>query len=138
MTATASNLSALRTAALAGDRVAMLCLADVAEERGEDDRADVWRWLADPPAEGWEQRAWGIIFSRPSLYISPDGADEVWLVRHGLEVRRLSSDTVTAVWDRPSDRWLLRTVRRGILADNSLPGWVRPAVLAASRRALAG
>src|SRR5437660_1433277 len=85
---TAVNLTALRAAALAGDRVAMLALADIALERGEDDRADAWRWLADPPAEGWERRVpsflpWGPVRLRRGVCVERGGSGRVLVSLYG-------------------------------------------------------
>jgi hypothetical protein len=132
ISATASDLSALRAAALAGDRVAMLMLADLAEAGMDDARADAWRWLADPPERGRERRVrdlcrgdattpHGQVFaSSVLLFFGPGNAGWSWSwdSRHG--------------W-RSGDDGQLSQAPGGVP-----PPGVREAVLSACRLALAG
>jgi hypothetical protein len=127
MTATA-NLTALRAAALAGDRVAMLLLADLAEDRGDDARADAWRWLADPPVRGWELRVCGLLLAGVGRYRRDVEA-------RGYRVRATCArGTRLAVWGSGQYwRW-----EAGHKSDARAQPWARGACLSACRQVLAG
>jgi hypothetical protein len=117
MTATASDLSALRSAARGGDRVAMLLLADLAEE-------------GDP---GWEDHAWVVL----SCFGGRDLAPACPVGRSAYSPY-LSVSCGARVWywagtARPDVRWSAPPeVRRA----PSCPPGVRDVVLAACRLAL--
>jgi hypothetical protein len=132
MTATA-NLSALRAAAVSGDRFAMLALADVAEAGMDDARAGAWRWLADPPAGGWERRACGRCRQDTT---TPHGGVVVWadvLLFFG------PGDTGWSWrWDRRQGWWSGKGGDPGPAPGRVAPPEVREAVLYACRLALAG
>jgi hypothetical protein len=139
MTATASSLSALRAAARDGDRVAMLLLADLAEEQGDDARAGAWRYLAGPPREGWERRAWELL---PQPYRdAPLAFGFPWararLGRRAEGVREIEG--CMAPGHGPFFSWDFES---GWRLDNETVGQpppeVREAVLAACRAVLAG
>lgn len=137
MTATA-NLTALRAAAVSGDRVAMLLLADVAEAGMDDDQADAWRWLADPPAEGWERRACGVLAGFPGEVICPLG----WVRAFGgpafrrLEVHLRWNDAGPRMWAWDDGRGWHLQLDPDVPRDP--PPAVRGAALTACRKVLAG
>jgi hypothetical protein len=141
MAATASDLSAIRAAALADDRVAMLVLADLAEAEMDDVRADAWRWLADPPAQGWEGRTWEVLRAA-----SPRFATRTWAGGAGVWHTPVCLHVIVAD-DRPYLRWWPKTGRWSRRTGEGGAPWVtgvecppdaRDAVLSACRLALAG
>jgi hypothetical protein len=135
MTATAADLSALHAAAVAGDRVAMLLLADLAEGARDDARAGAWRFLADPPETGWERRAWEVLRSlgvpaghwRGGHHVSVYGAGSLLMITRA----------PVASWGR-TWAWVPAGWTEGGLPRSAAPPRVREAVLAACRLALAG
>jgi hypothetical protein len=155
MTATA-NLTALHAAAVSGDRFAMLVLGDLAEAGMDDARADAWRWLADPPAQGWERRAWEVLRGTAE---APHGSVRIDLGSPGRTVRAdavgapghltchlgLSSRSYVAghgtgyyVWGRETGWRFDGDYRSRSEAPTRPPPEVREAVLSACRLALAG
>jgi hypothetical protein len=149
MTATA-NLTALHAAAVSGDRFAMLLLADALEEARDDARADAWRWLADPPAQGWERRAcaiFGGLRAWGTRYTAPGGWSAACYPDARLDVR--APGTPGYAWRYyGSERWgqdLWRAESAGAplygappLPGGAPPPEVREAVLSACLLALAG
>jgi hypothetical protein len=134
MTATA-NLTALHAAAVSGDRSAMLCLADLAEEQGDDGRAGAWRWLADPPAEGWERRAAMGLAGAGGLDV--DGAFVEGRGPQGQFPARLWCRRQSAyLWDE-NRGWRFDPESQYLVAC-SCPAGIRDDILAACRLALAG
>lgn len=138
MTASTPNLAALLAAAREEppDRVALLLLADLAEEAGDDDLAGNWHWLADVPATGWERRAWGLLPAPHEAYYGPH--PEPWArarvgrVLDGVEeIEAYVSGHGVCTWDCYR-RWRDAS---GKIID--CPPGVRATVLAACRATLA-
>jgi hypothetical protein len=131
-----ANLTALRAAA----RSAMLMLADLLEEAGDDARADVWRWLADPRGQGWERRAWEVLtasgWRRGDV---PDGRVFADAAGGGTLLIVLPASAAAAA---ARHRWYERRYGGGRWTAGGrrvVPGpWVRDACLSACRLALAG
>jgi hypothetical protein len=119
---------------LTGDRSAMVCLADLAEEQGDDARADAWRWLADPPAGGWERRAWDVLPSAGAAWET----DGVWVSRDvgAIRIATLSREYPICEWRHEGGWYDTGAAVPGPITD--LNPWVREACLAACRLALAG
>jgi hypothetical protein len=143
MTATA-NLSALRAAALGGEPLACLALADLALEAGDDARADAWRWLANPPAQGWERRAADLMGLAGAIGVEANGA---WVEGRGPHARdrgpltspaRLWHRRVSAgpayLWDE-NRGWRIEWANAAPV-DYVCPDAVREDVLAACRLAV--
>jgi hypothetical protein len=135
-----ANLTALRAAAASGDRCAMLLLADLLEEAGDDARAGCWRWLADPRGQGWERRAWEVLtasgWRRGDV---PDGRVFADAAGGGTLLIVLPASAAAAA---ARHRWYERRYGGGRWTAGGrrvVPGpWVRDACLSACRLALAG
>jgi hypothetical protein len=127
VTATASDLDALRAAASSGDRFALSLLADLAEDG----------------APGWEHAAWAVLHA--AGVGREDGREvNVWAwgdTAPGSARRDLIVEGPGLLWvwqDGPAPGWSESDETWGRATANWPPPGVRDAVLSACRLALAG